>query len=65
MRFLNYNLKTNTMSTNNFSKTGDRCPISGEWVALEDTTRSVYLIEGDEMPSYKGRSVSWQLKNAV
>lgn len=53
------------MRTNNFSKTGDKCPKSGEWFALEDKMSSVYLNEGDEMPSYKGRSVSWQLKNPV
>lgn len=51
------------MTTNNFSKTGDRCPKSGEWVTLEEKMSSIYLKEGEEMPSYKGRSVNWQFKN--
>jgi hypothetical protein len=50
------------MITHNFSKTGDKCPISGEWFTLEDNVSSVYLNQGEEMPPFNGRSVSWQLK---
>lgn len=53
------------MRTTNFSKTGDRCPRSGEWFTLGDNSSSVYLKRGEEMPSYKGRSVNWQIKTGI
>lgn len=51
------------MKNKNLSKTGEKCPQGGEWFVLEDNTNSVFLNKGDEMPAYKGRSVSWQLKH--
>jgi hypothetical protein len=50
------------MENKNLARTGDKCPQSGEWVALEDGTSSFLLKKGEEMPSYRGRSISWQLK---
>lgn len=45
-----------------FSKTGDKCPINGEWITMEDQKSVVLLKKGEEMPAFKGRSVNWQFK---
>jgi hypothetical protein len=52
------------MKNLNFSKTGEKCPKSGEWIVLEDMASIVILHKGDEMPAFKGRSVTWQLKTS-
>lgn len=51
------------MKNMRFSKTGEKCPRTGEWITLEDMTSTVFLHKGDEMPPYKGRSVNWQFKS--
>lgn len=56
--------KTADMNTNYLSKTGDKCPITGEWLTLEDNSTMVFIKEGEFMPPFKGRSVNWQLKSS-
>jgi hypothetical protein len=51
------------METTILSKTGERCPKTGMWVALEDMNSSVFIEEGTEMPPFKGRSISWEIKD--
>lgn len=53
------------MENTNLSKTGEICPRSGEWVALDDITSSVFLTKGEEMPPFKGRSINWQFKPSL
>lgn len=45
------------------SKTGDTCPVTGEWKAEEDSTTQTTLYEGELMPAYFGRSTNWELMN--
>lgn len=52
------------MKSQNLSKTGDKCPKSGEWLVLEDNSSLILLKEGDEMPPFKGRSVQWMHKDS-
>lgn len=53
------------MKNQNLSKTGDKCPRSGEWVALDDTTSPVFVAKGEKMPPFKGRSINWQFKTSI
>lgn len=52
------------MKNINLSKTGETCPQSGIWMALEDNS-TILLHQGDTMPSYKGRSINWQFKDSA
>lgn len=47
------------------TKTGERCPASGLWKVLEDQSVEIQVYEGNLMPPYKGRSVSWELRKGI
>lgn len=53
------------MENMNLSKTGDKCPLSGEWVALDDKNSSIFVTQGEEMPPFNGRSINWQFKSSL
>ncbi len=55
-------VKAKRMKNKNLSRTGDKCPRSGKWVALDDIEYSVFVTRGEDMPPYKGRSINWQFK---
>ena len=47
------------------TKTGERCPASGLWKVLENPSIEIQVYEGNLIPPYKGRSVSWELRAEI
>jgi hypothetical protein len=45
------------------SRTGEECPVSGKWKPVEDPSTLIEVYQGNPMPPFKGRSVSWQLES--
>lgn len=53
------------MKNINLSKTGEKCPQSGLWMALKDSNSTIIPRLGDSMPSFNGRSINWQFKDST
>jgi hypothetical protein len=62
---INSQQKAKCMKNQNLSKTGEKCPRSGEWVALDDINSSAFVKKGEEMPPFRGRSINWQFKQSL
>lgn len=43
------------------SRTGDTCPVTGNWQVKDDPESQTTLWEGELMPAYYGRSITWEL----
>ena len=43
------------------AKTGQKCPVSGEWEVIGTVTTVVVLSKNQVMPDYMGSAVVWQL----
>jgi hypothetical protein len=43
------------------AKTGERCPESGVWKVVGNPTTTAPIAEGNTMPPYCGKAVTWQL----
>ena len=43
------------------ASTGQRCPASGVWKVVGFPTTTAPIAEGDRMPPYCGKAVTWQL----
>lgn len=43
------------------AKTGETCPCKGIWKILEAPSVAIMIEEGNLIPPYMGRSVSWEL----
>lgn len=41
--------------------TGQKCPESGVWKVVGTPTTTAPISEGNTMPPYQGRAVTWQL----
>ena len=47
------------------ARTGDICPESGIWKALDDPGQSVAIVIGSRMPPLRGRKVDWVYARAA
>ena len=45
------------------AKTGERCPESGVWKVDGTPSTTAPIAEGNRMPPYSGRAVTWILKS--
>jgi hypothetical protein len=43
------------------AKTGERCPESGVWKVMGYPSTTAPIAEGNRMPPYNGKAVTWQL----
>lgn len=43
------------------AKTGEKCPVSGQWTAQGYPGSSAPIAKGNRMPPYSGNAVTWQL----
>jgi hypothetical protein len=43
------------------AKTGQSCPESGVWEVVGTPSTTAPIAEGNRMPPYQGRSVTWEL----
>lgn len=43
------------------AKTGETCPESGIWKVVSNPSTTAPISEGNRMPPYDGKSVTWQL----
>jgi len=43
------------------AKTGERCPESGVWKVMGYPTTTAPIAQGNVMPPYAGKAVTWQL----
>lgn len=43
------------------ARTGEHCPESGEWHVVGHPTTSAPIAEGNVMPPYDGKAVTWKL----
>jgi hypothetical protein len=41
--------------------TGEKCPESGIWKVATEPSTTAPIAEGDTMPPYRDRAVTWQL----
>lgn len=41
--------------------TGQKCPESGVWKVVGNPTTTAPIAEGNTMPPYNGKAVTWQL----
>ena len=41
--------------------TGQICPVSGVWKVVGYLTTTAPIAEGNRMPPYNGKAVTWQL----
>ncbi len=44
------------------AETGERCPESGVWEVVGEPSTEAPISQGERMPPYKGRAVTWRLK---
>ncbi|MEY2565748.1 MAG: hypothetical protein QOE35_277 [Actinomycetota bacterium] len=44
------------------ARTGERCPESGVWEVVGTPTTTAPITEGERMPPYRDRAVTWRLK---
>lgn len=43
------------------SRTGEKCPESGVWAVVGTPTTTAPIAEGNTMPPYGGKAVTWRL----
>ena len=43
------------------AKTGENCPESGDWKVVGTPSTTAPIAEGNKMPPYDGKAVTWQL----
>lgn len=43
------------------ARTGERCPESGVWKVVGNPSTTAPISEGNRMPPYDGKAVTWQL----
>lgn len=43
------------------AKTGQKCPVSGEWEVIGTVTTTILLSKDQLMPDYLGQKVVWKL----
>lgn len=43
------------------AKTGENCPESGVWKVVGTPSTTAPIAEGNRMPPYDGKAVTWQL----
>jgi hypothetical protein len=43
------------------ARTGQTCPESGTWKVVGTPSTTAPIAQGNRMPPYQGRSVTWQL----
>lgn len=43
------------------ARTGERCPESGVWEVVGTPSTTAPIAEGDRMPPYRGKGVTWRL----
>ena len=43
------------------ARTGEKCPESGVWKVVGTPTTTAPIAEGNRMPPYGGKSVTWRL----
>ena len=43
------------------AKTGQKCPVSGQWTAIGYPGSSAPIAIGNRMPPYSGKAVTWKL----
>lgn len=43
------------------ARTGERCPESGVWEVVGTPTTTAPIAEGNVMPPYSGKAVTWRL----
>lgn len=44
------------------AKTGNKCPVSGVWKVVGTPTTTAPIAQGNKMPPYKDKGVTWKLK---
>jgi hypothetical protein len=44
------------------ARTGEVCPESGVWEVVGTPTTTAPIAEGERMPPYDGKAVTWRLK---
>lgn len=45
------------------AKTGNKCPVSGVWKVAGTPTTTAPIAQGNKMPPYKDKGVTWKLKS--
>jgi len=45
------------------ARTGERCPESGVWEVVGYPTTTAPIAEGNRMPPYRDKAVTWRLKS--
>ncbi len=45
------------------AKTGELCPESGIWEVVGTPSTTAPIAEGNKMPPYDGKAVTWRLKS--
>ncbi len=43
------------------ARTGEKCPESGVWQAMDTPSTTAPLAKGNTMPPYNNRAVTWKL----
>lgn len=43
------------------AKTGEKCPESGVWKVVGNPSTTAPIAEGNTMPPYQGKAVTWEL----
>jgi len=43
------------------ARTGEKCPESGKWEVVGTPSTTAPIAEGNTMPPYDGKSVTWKL----
>ena len=43
------------------ARTGEKCPESGKWKVVGSPSTTAPIAEGNTMPPYDGKSVTWEL----
>ncbi|MEM1380751.1 MAG: hypothetical protein AAGH41_09010 [Pseudomonadota bacterium] len=43
------------------ARTGELCPESGVWKVMGQPSTTAPIAEGNRMPPYRGKAVTWQL----
>lgn len=44
------------------ARTGEKCPESGTWEVVGTPSTTAPIAEGNTMPPYSGKAVTWRLK---
>jgi hypothetical protein len=49
------------MAVGRTAKTGENCPESGVWKVVGTPSTTAPISQGNKMPPYAGKAVTWQL----